>query len=124
MKNFSGRGETQVRMSLRRRIPSSMSVSRIQLDHLSRRRKPENVADQLDLIRKVTSNPDCPDCPFYYMVYAVDPSSEFYTPYCLKYAYKAFFILSRESAAINYQYTPIPVEPPTIVWRLEVETQM
>ncbi|KAL2733916.1 dynein axonemal heavy chain 6 [Vespula squamosa] len=38
-------------------------------------------ADQLELIEKLRKNPEH---IFYYMIYAVDPSSEYFTPYSLK----------------------------------------
>ena len=43
--------------------------------------KPPVFADQLELIRSLKRNPSI---GFYYMVYAVNRSSEFYTPYALK----------------------------------------
>nr|XP_050848639.1 dynein axonemal heavy chain 6 [Vespula vulgaris] len=43
--------------------------------------QPPIIADQLELIEKLRKNPEH---IFYYMIYAVDPSSEYFTPYTLK----------------------------------------
>ncbi|XP_047348170.1 dynein axonemal heavy chain 6 [Vespa velutina] len=43
--------------------------------------QPPIIADQLELIEQLRKNPKH---IFYYMIYAVDPSSEYFTPYALK----------------------------------------
>ena len=50
----------------------SVKVSKIQ---------PPEIVDQLDLIQKLRSDPTL---GFYYMNYAVERSSQFFTPYALK----------------------------------------